>query len=201
MKNHGKRIEELSRNDAIVITDPGIVVKDIPVYSWLKNQCAMALDSKNQPHVATFKLPGTFKPEKLRHDPPPAVRERLRFFHYWRHPDGNWNSSGPLEMPKGLTINLPDIVIDKEDTVVIYWASNHGFRCYVASASDKWKTWRMLTLTGPGLVVTHRRMHQAGDGPGTAPAALFSLSCRWRCEESRPRKRHRRESTTWRPCP
>lgn len=149
MNNNGKKIADLSKNDAIVITDPGIVVQEIPVYSWLMNQCAMALDSKNQPHVALFKLPDTHKPEKLRHGPPPDVRARLRFFHYWRHADGNWHGSGPLKLPKGLTIRRPNIALDKEDTVIIYWASNQGFRCHVASADDKWQSWKTLNLTGP----------------------------------------------------
>lgn len=149
MNNNGEKIADLSRNDPILISDPGIVVQKIPVYSWLMNQCAMTLDSKNQPHVALFRLPGTYKPKELKHNPPPDVCERLRFFHYWRGANGTWHSSGPLNMPKGLTVKRPNIVLDSEDRVIIYWASQRGFRCYVANAADEWQDWKILSLTGP----------------------------------------------------
>jgi hypothetical protein len=149
MNNGGEKIADLSENDAINIDDPGIVVQQIPVYSWLMNQCAMTLDSKNQPHVALFRLPDTFKPEKLAHDPPQQVRTRLRFFHYWRDPEGIWHNSGPLPMPEGLGVDRPDIIVDNNDTVIIYWATHQGFYCYVADATDNWKTTKLLRMTGP----------------------------------------------------
>jgi hypothetical protein len=159
MNNGGKKIADLSKNDAIVIDDPGIVVQEIPVYAWVMNQCAMGLDSRNQPHVALYRLPDRYKPEKPGHGPPPNVRKRLRFFHYWRDTGGNWHSSGPLHMPEGLTIRRPDIVIDNEDNVIIYWSSNQGFHALVAQACDKWQTWQAFTMTEPDVSSTDVSKH------------------------------------------
>lgn len=150
MNNDGKQIADLSRGDPIVLGDPGIVVQKIPVYSWLMNQCAMALDARNQPHVATFRLPDTVKPEKLKHGPPSDVAARLRFFHYWRDVDGRWHGSGPLPMPEGIGIKRPNIVVT-EERAIIYWARDRGFHCFVATAAEKWSTWKLLRMTGPEL--------------------------------------------------
>jgi len=152
MNNDGEKIADLSQQDAIQIDDPGIVVREIPVYSWLMNQCGMVLDSKNQPHVALYKLTDTFKPEKLEHDPPDDVKARLKFFHYWRDTNGQWHSSGPLERPEGVTIRRPVIATTPNDTVIIYWSSNQGFYGYIASADDNWQKWQLLKMTGPKFI-------------------------------------------------
>ncbi|WP_170110634.1 BNR repeat-containing protein [Flavilitoribacter nigricans] len=147
--NDGQQIADLAKNDAIVLDDPGIVVREIPVYSWLMNNCAMVLDSRNQPHLVHYQLPGTYRPKKLAHNPPDEVRAQLKFFHHWREPDGSWRSSGPLELPAGMTITRPDLVVSAKDDVIITWASNRGFRSLVASARKKWKDWELVSLTGP----------------------------------------------------
>ena len=150
--NAGVKIADLSRNDPIVLDDPGIVVYKIPVYSWLMNQCAMALDSRNQPHVATFHLPKPSpKPKKLRHGPPKALSTGLSLFHYWRDAKGVWHKSKPLVIPDRAQSGMrrPGIVIDGDDTVYIYWASRQGLRCHVAKAKDKWQTWTTFLMTGP----------------------------------------------------
>ena len=120
MNNDGIKIADLSQDDAIVIDDPDIVVREIPIYSWVMNTCPMALDSKNQPHVVVYKLPETFKPEKLEHGPPDSISAQLRFFHYWRDLDGHWHSNGPIEMPEDLTIKRPDMIITKDDKYYLY---------------------------------------------------------------------------------
>ncbi len=148
MNNAGKQVADLRKNDAIVIDDPGLVVREIPVYSWVMNQCAMTLDSRNQPHVVLYKLPETFKPESLQHGPPQRIRDRQRFYHYWRDVEGNWHSSGPLELPEGLSVNRPNIVLDESDTAFIYWASGKGFRCYVSGAENRWRDRELISLTG-----------------------------------------------------
>jgi hypothetical protein len=147
--NLGHPIADLSRKDAIVLHDSAIVVHEIPVYSWVMNTCPMALDSKNQPHVVLYKLPGTFKPDKLEHGPPEAVSKQLRFFHYWRDVEGNWHNTGPLQMPENLTIKRPDMIITPDDTIVFTWASNNGFRSFIAGADNQWQSWKLIKLTGP----------------------------------------------------
>ncbi|MFW6162356.1 MAG: BNR repeat-containing protein [Planctomycetota bacterium] len=158
MNNDGTPIAHLRRGDPIVLGDPGIVVQKIPVYSWLMNQCAMALDADNQPHVATYRLPDTARPERLTHSPPRDVAARLRFFHYWRRADGSWHSSGPLTLPEGLRLRRPHLVI-RGDTAVLYWASNQGFRCFVARASQGWGPWQLLEMTGPAFTANDACKH------------------------------------------
>jgi hypothetical protein len=159
MNNDGQQIADLAKNDAIVLDDPGIVVREIPVYSWLMNNCAMVLDAKNQPHLVHYQLPGTFRPEKLEHSPPDSIRAQLRFFHYWRDSDGSWHTNGPLELPEGLTITRPDLVMGPNDEVIITWASNRGFRSLVAGARNKWKDWQLVKLTGPAYTSNNACKH------------------------------------------
>ncbi len=187
MNNTGEQIADLSRNDAITIDDPGIVVQKIPVYSWVMNQCAMALDSHNQPHVALYKLPNPYKPEALSHDPSPDVMAQLRFFHYWRTVDGTWHSSGPLPMPAGLKIGRPNLVFDREDTLVLYWASDQGFHGYVAKAVDQWQTWSTYAMGDPNFTCSDASKHDrrllrekgilsfTGNPNGTQPRKGFAI--------------------------
>lgn len=173
--NFEQQIADLSKNDAISLTDPDIIVQQIPVYSWLMNQCAMALDSDNQPHVALFKLSDTFIPEKLEHDPPVEVKKRLSFFHYWRDKNGNWHSSKPLamfdtsntlidstqgkEQTNYSLLKRPNLVFDKNNNVLIYWSSNDGFRAYASSSKTKWKDWKLLKLTDDSFMVNDASKH------------------------------------------
>jgi len=52
-------------------------------------------------------------------------------------------------MPDGLRVKRPEIVVDKSDTLIIYWATPAGFHCYVAEAADSWKNTTLLRMTGP----------------------------------------------------
>ena len=64
--NAGQKIADMAGGDPIELADPGIVVRDIPVFSWLMNAGCMAPDSDNRPHVVTFKLPAPREPDTLR---------------------------------------------------------------------------------------------------------------------------------------
>jgi len=147
--NTGEGIADLSKNESIVLDSSGIVVREIPVHSWLMNQCAMNLDSQNCPHVATYHLVEPFIPEQQKHNPPALVYENLSHYHYWRDTDGVWRSSGPIPElnRKELGIRRPNIVMDKDDNVCLYWASHQGFRCHVAFAEDDYQQWATLSLT------------------------------------------------------
>ena len=145
MNNDGKKIADLSKKDPILISDPGIIVEKIPIYSWIINQCAMTIDSKNRPHVSIYKLPDPQKNPTI--FPSPDLKEQQCFYHYWRDSDGKWHNSGPLEVPKGLSISRPNIVVDSNDNIIIYWVSNKGLCYYLAKADEKWKTWVLCSLT------------------------------------------------------
>ncbi len=147
--NNGALIADTVAGERITIDSPGIVVYEIPVYSWLMNQGAMALDSRNQPHVATYHMEEPFVPEVLRHDPPAEARERLRYFHYWRDPSGAWRRSQPLPMLS--SSSRPMLVVAPDDTLILYFASPQGFMAHVAHPVDNWAEWRTLQLTGPEI--------------------------------------------------
>jgi autotransporter-associated beta strand protein len=145
--NAGEQIADVTRGEQITIDSPGIVVWPIPVYSWLMNQCGMTLDSRNNPHVATYHMEEVLVPETVAHDPPPAERWRLNYYHYWRDGDGVWHRRGPL--PKPVSAQRPVIVAAPDDTIIIYFRTNNGIMAHVASAQSRWTDWRTLTLTGP----------------------------------------------------
>jgi hypothetical protein len=151
--NAGELIADLAKGDPIALDDPGIVVQEIPVYSWLMNQCGMAVDSQGRPHVATYRMEEPFVPETLKHDPPGDVEKRLAIYHYYRDTNGEWHSSGPLDIPQReeTVIKRPNIVAGPDDTVYIYWPSRLGFRCHVAFAQDGYKKWSTFLLTGENI--------------------------------------------------
>ncbi len=145
--NGGNVIADTLKGEEITIDSPGIVVWHIPVFSWLMNQCAMTLDSNNNPHVATFHLEEPLEPEHLQHDPPQDIRQRLNYYHYWRDGAGKWHRSEPLPMYG----RRPAIVAAPDDTMVIYFLSSEGFMGHVARAEDRWRQWQTFRLTGPGF--------------------------------------------------
>jgi len=148
--NAGAKIADVSKDDPIELADPGIVVREVPVFSWIMNAGCMALDSQCRPHVMTFKLPSPEKPEELRHDPPPPIRRKLRFVHYWRDDDGEWRGGQPIEPnePTG-RVARGDIVFGPDDTLWFFYAdrTRGGFRCLEAQPGDQWSTWRSFPLT------------------------------------------------------
>ena len=161
--NAGEMIADTREGEQITIDSPGIVVYDIPVFTWIMNQCAMTLDSQNRPHIATYHMEETFHPENLQHDPPADEQHRLNYYHYWRDDAGVWHRSKPLDLPlprrstsrgNGMTfpaewIYRPMIVAAPDDTLIMYFASNDGFMAHVAKAEDNWSEWQTIRLTGP----------------------------------------------------
>ncbi|MCC5905154.1 MAG: BNR repeat-containing protein [Balneolaceae bacterium] len=145
--NVGDIISDTRKGEVITINSPGIVVWDIPVFSWLMNQGGMTLDSHNNPHVATFHMEKTFEPDDLQHSPPVEVRYRLNYYHYWRDNQGEWHRSEPL--PKPVSAGRPMIAVAPDNTVVVYFLSNEGFISHIAREEDQWGKWQSLRLTGP----------------------------------------------------
>ncbi len=155
--NAGAQIADLPNGDPIALDDPGIVVVEIPVYSWLMNAGCMALDSKNRPHVMTFRSMEAHRPAKLKHNPPTAIRKAQVFVHYWRDGDGTWHGGEPIR-PGALT-RRGDIVFDRNDTLYFYWTTPEGFRCLHASAKDRWRTWSASRLTTSEFIGTDASKH------------------------------------------
>lgn len=154
--NSGDQIADTANGDPITLDDPGIVVQNIPVYSWLMNQAGMTIDANNQPHVATFHMAEPFVPENLEHDPPTHVLDRLAIHHYWRDANGYWHNSGPiLHAPeKTERVKRPVIITDANNNIVIYTASSQGHQCHVAFAKDQYQTRATFLLTDPTYNIT-----------------------------------------------
>jgi len=150
----GRKIADLAQGDPIELADPGIVAREIPVFSWMMNAGCMALDAKDRPHVITFKLPSPRKPDELRHDPPQAIHKDLRFVHYWRADDGTWHGGSPIAAgAEHGDVARGDMVFDPHDTLYFFYAdrTHGGFRCLEAHAADEWQQWRSYALTGPDV--------------------------------------------------
>lgn len=148
--NAGKKVADLPAGDPIELSDEGLVVVKIPIYSWLMNAACMALDGKNRPHVVTFRSPETHKPAKLEHNPPKKIRLAQCFYHYWRDEGGTWHET--RIDPHGTLTRRPDIVFDQADTLYFHYSTPEGFRGFRACASDRWRTWDHYTLTGPDIL-------------------------------------------------
>ncbi|HPM83023.1 MAG TPA: BNR repeat-containing protein [Candidatus Anammoximicrobium sp.] len=153
--NAGQRIADLAAGDPIELADPGIVVREIPVYSWIMNAGCMALDSKNRPHVVTYKVPTPQRPEKLEHNPPPEIASQLRVVHYWRADDGRWLGGEPIAAGADYgRVARGDIVLDEKDTLFFFYQPKEakgGFVCLEAHADNQWQQWRSYLLAGPEI--------------------------------------------------
>lgn len=156
--NAGEKIADLNTGDPIELADPGIVVRNIPVYSWLMNQGCMALDSKNQPHVLTYKSRIVHRPEKLQHNPPQHIFKELCFFHYWRCEDGTWQGGDPIA-PVNSWVGRGDVVFDHEDNLYFFYGTDNGFQCLESLASDKWRRWSGYQLTGSDFTSSDASKH------------------------------------------
>jgi len=149
--NAGRKIADLAQGDPIALDDPGIVVREIPVYSWLMNAGCLALDSNSRPHVVTFRSRIEHKPERLQHGPPPEIEKELSFVHFWRSDDGTWQGGEPID-PGPLGRSRVDVVFDRADNLYFYYPTEDGFRYFTSPARDRWQRWSgPLPLTGPDL--------------------------------------------------
>ena len=127
------------------------MVLEIPVYSWLMNAGCMALDSANRPHVVTFRSPIVHRPERLGHGPPPAIRDTLRFVHFWRSEDGAWHGGTPID-PGPLGVSRADVVFDRHDNLCFFYPTDEGFRYFASQAADAWGHWSgPRRMTGPEI--------------------------------------------------
>lgn len=170
--NAGRQIADLAAGDPIELADPGIVVWEIPVYSWLMNAGCMGFDSKDRPHVLTYKCRTIHKPENLAHDPTQAIVDDLCFVHYWRQDDGAWTGGEPID-PKPAGRSRVDMVFDRDDNLLFFYPTYDpaavGFRYFTARSADRWQTWAgPLELTGPELsgrdASKHDRVRWAKEG-------------------------------------
>jgi hypothetical protein len=153
--NAGHTIADLRQGDPIELDDPGIVVREIPVFSWVMNAGCMALDSKNRPHVMTYKLSEPERPNKLQHSPPEEILQKLRFVHYWRADDGRWRGGEPIEDGTEFgPLRRGDMVFGEDDTLFFFYhprGAGCGFICLESAAADQWTKWRGYPLTGPQI--------------------------------------------------
>lgn len=151
--NAGQRVADLAAGDPIELNDPGIVVREIPVYSWVMNAACMALDSQGRPHVVTYKLPAPQRPEKLQHNPPDDIGQHLRLVHYWRADDGHWLGGAPIEAGVEYgNVARGNIVFDADDTLYYCYQpklAKPGIVCVEARAADEWQQWQSYSLAGP----------------------------------------------------
>ena len=45
------------------------------------------------------------------------------------------------------------IIAAPDDTMLMYFSTDEGFKAHVARAADRWSRWQTLQLTGPEFVV------------------------------------------------
>lgn len=170
--NAGRRIADLAADDPIELNDHGIIVREIPVFSWVMNAGCMALDSKNRPHVVTYKLPAPQRPNNLQHSPPADIGKHLRLVHYWRADDGRWQGGEPITAGVEYGgVARGDVVFDSDDTLYFVYQPKlaaPGLVCLESPAGDQWKTWRSYSLAGPEVAgmdaSKHDRRRWTADG-------------------------------------
>jgi PGF-CTERM protein len=165
MNNDGEQIADLDADDPIRVDDPGIVVVEVPPYSWLINQGTQALDAQNQPHVFTSRATTTteVKREANRH-----------YVHYWRTPDGEWHEQfiddTAVDLSAhGLNAERSDLLFDDANNLHVY--SDAGGAMYVgtATAAADWGDWEIYRVADDGVHGKHDERRWAQDGVLTVP--------------------------------
>ncbi len=174
--NAGAKIADLAEGDPIELDDPGIVVCEIPVYSWLMNAGCLALDAHNRPHVLTYKSRVVHRPKgKLQHNPPPEIKRQLCFVHYWRGDDGRWQGGTPID-PGPLGVSRVDAVFDRDGSLYFFYPTSEGFRYFTAAKETTWQNWSgPHKLTGPDLTGRDASKH---DRRRWEEAGVLSLTAR-----------------------
>ncbi|MEZ6093953.1 MAG: BNR repeat-containing protein [Pirellulaceae bacterium] len=137
--NQGDQIADLPNGDPIELSDPGLVVVDIPVYSWLMNAGPMNFDSQNRPHLVTYKAREVQTREPVVHDPSQKVLDQLVFVHYWRDDDGTFRGGAAIP-PDQDGVCRGDLVFDADDNLIYFYPTPAGIKYYWSAADDQWKT-------------------------------------------------------------
>jgi len=137
--NAGKQIADLAAGDPIELTDPGLVVVDIPVHSWVMNAGPMNFDSQNRPHIVTFKASEIQDSSHTKHDPTNSIRSKFVFVHYWRDKHGRFRG-GKSILPGKNGIYRGDLVFDKNDNLIFFYPTAAGIEYYWAKADEEWAT-------------------------------------------------------------
>ncbi len=145
--NEHRPIADVTAGDPIELADPGVVVRSIPVYSWLMNQTTMVVDAENRPHVITYKLPSPRKPKLLKHDPPGEIAAGLAMFHYWRDETGTWQGGQPIVPLR----KRPGVVFDARGAMIVYHVDGGRLAVHRASADSRWRDWESAEIDVPGV--------------------------------------------------
>jgi len=154
----GKRIADLPAGDPITVDDPGIVAREVPVFSWMINQGAMALDADGRPHVMTYRLPEPRRPKRLGHGPPKEIRRDLRYVHWWRDAGGAWRGGGPID-PGPAGVRRPACAIGARGDLYAWVGTPKGYWCLHARPADDYARWSVRRLTGPELAGADAAKH------------------------------------------
>lgn len=135
--NQGAQVADLSVNDPIEISDPNLVVVEIPVHSWVMNAGPLNFDSQGRPHIVTFKAKEIQTGKHTRHDPTDNIRDQLVFVHYWRDVQGKFRG-GEAILPGENGIFRGDLLFDKDDNLFFYYPTDVGIEYYFATSSSEW---------------------------------------------------------------
>lgn len=135
--NGGELIADLAAFKPITINSPGIRVVDVPQGSWIVNSGAMALDSKNQPHVFTSRSTIITDIESK------AVVARI---HYWRSEDGIWHEQYIEEPPIGARAwrQRGDIAINHNDEIITFFLDD-GVLWFAMASPPLWNEWKFYS--------------------------------------------------------
>jgi hypothetical protein len=159
----GQPIADLGADRPIRVDSEGIRVLDIPQNSWILNQDAMVLDSRDQPHMIMSRSMNVT---------PHIAETNIHIMHYWRTPDGRWHeqpitdTSSTVGRGEDWTQVIDwrgDVFMDEQDNIYAYFPLEDDV-LYVAQAkrSEGWRTWTVYPLTDVDTTLPHYLINQAG---------------------------------------
>jgi len=161
--NTGKQIADLAADRPIRIDSEGIRVLDIPQNSWILNQDAMVLDSRNQPHMIMSRSSNVTAN---------IAQTNIHIMHYWRTPDGQWHEQMILDTKSTVGRGegwvqvidwRGDVFMDEHDNLFTYFPMQDDL-LHVAQAKrgEGWRNWTIYPLTGADTKLPHYLINQAG---------------------------------------
>ncbi len=161
--NAGGQIADLVADRPIRVDSAGIRVLDVPQNSWVLNQDAMVLDSRDQPHMIM---------SRSKNVTPNIAETNIHITHYWRTPDGQWHEQTILDTKstagrgEGWTQVIDwrgDVFMDEHDNLYAYFPMQDDI-LYVAQAKRRegWRNWTIYPLTSADTPLPHYLINQAG---------------------------------------
>ena len=148
--NNGVEVANMSKNTAITISSPDIVVVSCPFGAWMMNQGSMAFDSYNNPHIFIYRSTVIA---------PTITKSNQHYMHYWKDVSGSWKSQyvDDTSLVVNKDLQRGDILISPDNTINLLYFLNGKYYIARSTEANKWADWKIYVALGGNVSGTNGR--------------------------------------------